>query len=423
MKSRRFTPIAVAVGAVALLAACTSGPADSGDSTPSSLTLWSRGANETINKALVDAWNTTHSTKVTLLPIPDAQYQQKLAAANAAGNPPDVATLDVATIPQMVRGGLLADITDQSKKLPYFDKLAQSYIDYSTLDGKIYALPENIDASTLFWNKDLFTKAGLDPAKPPTNFAELKADAAAISKLGGDIKGFYFSGQCLGCNNYTMSPLMWASKGDYVDKTGKKATLTSSGVEDTLSLYQELWRNGDVPQTAKADTGANWVSAFGSGNIGIEFLGAFAIAQMRADYPSVNYGITTLPGVDGGASSYTGGDVIGIPAKSKHQAAAWEFVKWSLTPAAQVEVYAKSGSLVARSDLVENKYATDPNVVAENKAALIGRLPVYYPNADQINSATGPFSIAFQSIVFDGADPASTLKSANDKLQQLLDQG
>ena len=421
MRSKRF--LALAASAIAIALVSTGCSAGAGSSQPASITLWSRGANEAINQALVDAWNAGHDVKVTLLPVPDADYAKKLAAAVAAGNPPDVATLDVAAIPEMLRGGVLTDITARAKGLDYFGTLASSYIDHSTLDGKIYALPENIDASSLFWNKDLFTAAGLDPEKPPTTFAELKADAAAITALGAGNHGFYFPGQCAGCNAYTFSPLMWASGGDYVNADGTKATLTSKGLQDALGLYQGLWKAGDVQADGKDDTGANWVSSFGSGKVGMIGLGAFAIGQMAANYPGVKFGVAALPGVDGGTSSFTGGDVIAIPSGSKHVDAAWEFLQWSLTDAAQVEVYAKSGSLVARSDLIDNKYATDPNIQSENQAALIGRLPTYYLNSGEIDAPTGPYNLAFQKIVFDGADIKSTLETANTEFQRLLDQG
>ena len=422
MKSIRTLAVLGAVAiAATTLAGCSGG--GGGDASPDTLTLWSRGANEAINQSLVDAWNADHDVQVQLLPVPDDEYDQKLAAAVAAGNPPDVVTLDVVKLPELMAGGVLTDLTDRAKSLDYFDELAQSYVDYSSTDGNIYALPENIDASTLFWNKDLFAQAGLDPEAPPTNFEQIRDYAAKITALGNGVHGFSLSGQCGGCNRYTFSPLIWASGGDYTDETGTQATLTSAGVNDALKLYQDLWNSGDIPAEAKDDNGANWVSGFGSGQVGMIGLGAFAIAQMRDSFPDVNFGITTLPGVDGGASSFTGGDVIGIPAGAKNVDAAWDFLQWTLTEPSQVEVYAKSGSLVARGDLVENKYATDPNVVAENKAALIGRLPIYYKNASEIDAVTGPYNIAFQSIVFENADIESTLKTANDEFQRLLDQG
>jgi multiple sugar transport system substrate-binding protein len=421
-RRRTLFAAAVAVGLTLAVAGCGDSDGDSAGA-PTELTYWSRGANERINKLLVDAWNASHDVKVELLPVPDAEYNKKLAAAVQAGSPPDVVTVDIVNVPELLRGNALTDVTDRAKALPYFDQLAQSYVKHATKDGKLYALPENVDASTLFWNKDLFAKAGLDPEKPPRTFAEIEQYAAKITALGGGVHGFYFPGQCAGCNNYTFSPLVWASGGDFVNADGTRSTLTDPAVADSLALYQRLWKAGSVPPEAKADTGANWVTSFGQGKVGMVGLGAFAIGQMQKDYPGVKYGVTTLPGRTGGESSFTGGDVIAVPSGAEHVDAAWEFVEWSLTEAAQVEVYAKDGGLVARSDLIKNKYATDPNVVAENEALLVGRLPVYYPNAAQIDAPTGPYSKAFQDIVFNGKQPGPVLEAAQQDFQKLLDQG
>lgn len=421
MNTKRLVAAAVsAASAISIIALV--GPASAQES-PDSIMLWSRGANETINQALADAWNETHDVQVELLPVPDADYMQKVAAAVEAGNPPDVVTLDIVAIPELMRGGALTDITERAQGLEYFDQLAQSYVEHSTTDGRIYALPENIDASTLFWNKDLFEAAGLDPEHPPTNFAEIREYAEAITALGDGRYGFYIAGQCAGCNAYTFSPLMWASGGDYVNEDATESTLDSQGLADALTLYQDLWEAGFIPPEAQDDTGANWVSSFGSGNIGMIGLGAFAIDQMAANFPDVNFGVAPLPGVDGGVSSFTGGDVIAIPAGAEHEDVAWEFIEWSLGEEAQVGVYAASGGLVARGDLIENEHATDPNVVAENEAVLIGRLPTYYTNAGEIDAPTGPFNTAFQEIVFGGADVESTLAEADARLQELLDEG
>lgn len=416
-----------AVLATVLVAACGGaggGAGSGGSSSPAQLTYWSRGANDRINGILVDTWNATHSTKIKLLPVPDDQYATKFAAAVNAGTPPDVVTLDVVSIPGLLDSNVLAGITSKARALPYFDKLAPSYIKTATRNGTIYALPENTDASTLFYNKDLFRKAGLDPEKPPTTFAELEQDAARITALGGGVHGFYFSGQCGGCNAYTFDPLVWASGGDFVSGDGKRSTLTNPAVKSALELYRTLWTSGDVPDAAKTDTGANWVQAFGSGKIGMESLGAFAIGQMKKNFPTVDYGITTIPGRQGGRSAFTGGDVVAIPRGSKHFDAAWDFLQWSLSRAAQVEVYAKDGSLVARSDLVDNKYShNDPHVLAENRAVAAGRQPVYYRNSLQIDAPTGPFNQAFQSVIFGGANPDPTLASAQSEFQRLLNIG
>ena len=287
----------------------------------------------------------------------------------------------------------------------------------------IYALPENVDASTLFWNKDLFREAGLDPEAPPTTFEEIIEYSKAITALGDGKYGFYFAGQCAGCTTYSFSPLVWASGGDYASEDGTTSTMADPAMEAAVGLYKTLWEDGLIEPGAQSDTGANWVSAFGSGNIGIEPMGAFAIGALRADFPDVDFGVAPLPGEDGGVSSDIGGDVIGIPAGSKNPEEAWEFIEWSLTEEAQLEVYAANGALVARSDLIDNEYsADDANITAQNEAVDLGRLPVHYENNHrQILASTGPWFLAIRAAVFEGVSLDDALKQADVETQKLID--
>ena len=85
-------------------------------------------------------------------------------------------------------------------------------------------VPLYADVSALFYNKDLFKKAGLDPTKPPTSLAEIRTYADKITALGGDTKGYYLPGNCAGCNIFTVGPLMWASGATIeAEKCGERA--------------------------------------------------------------------------------------------------------------------------------------------------------------------------------------------------------
>jgi multiple sugar transport system substrate-binding protein len=411
------------VGLLILLAAVLGSQAGAADrkTTANPLTYWARGANEAVNKTLVATWNGTHTQQVKLLAIPDAEYETKLAAAVAAGTPPDIATVDIAVIPKLIQGGAVQNITSKAKALPFYGSLAKGFLDYATVSGQLYAVPVDIDASALFYNKDLFKRAHIK--SPPKNFKEILEDAKKITALGHGISGWYMAGGCGGCNAYTFLPLVWASGGDFVTKDGKRSTLsTDPAVTAALQLYRNLWANHYVPKSAKGDTGAGWVSSFASGKIGMELLGAFAVGPEHA--AKVNFGVTPMPGATGGVSAYTGGDVAVIPNKSADSAGAWEFIQWMLSPDAQVEVYAKAGRLTSRSDLGKNTYSSkDPAVLGEQKAVTVGRTPIYYPQADAVNAPTGPYFIAWQRIIFDGANIPQTLKNADNAINSLLARG
>ena len=59
---------------------------------------------------------------------------------------------------------------------------------YYSVGGKLYSMPFNTSNPILYYNKDMFKAAGLDPNKPPRTFAEVKDYAAKLTKKGADGK-------------------------------------------------------------------------------------------------------------------------------------------------------------------------------------------------------------------------------------------
>src|SRR5215467_8127581 len=169
----RALGFAAAFLAVALVAACSSSSnnnsstANPDDGT--ALTMWVRSATDQFSKALVDAYNAGHKNKVTLTIIPNDNYLTKVGTAAGSNSLPDILASDVVYTPNYTKQGLFQDITSELKALPYYSSVAPSHLQVATLNGKIYAVPHKLDSSVLFYNKDLFKQAGLDPEKPPTN--------------------------------------------------------------------------------------------------------------------------------------------------------------------------------------------------------------------------------------------------------------
>jgi len=291
----------IAIAAAALSAGWPAAAAETAN-------IWVRADGSNFMPRIVDAFNKSHENQIKLDIIPNAEIIPKYGAAAAGGTAPDALSLDLIYTPAFSAAGQLEDITDWAKSLPYFNSLSPAHVKTGTYKGRIYGLPFSADSSVLIWNKKLFKQAGLDPEKGPTNWAEIEADAEKVNALGGDIKGFYFSGNCGGCNIFTFTPLIWASGGDILTEDGSKATLDSPQLRGAIDLYRSMVKKGLVPEGAQTDTGSNFFAAFAGGNIGITPSGAFAIGALNTQYPDIDYGITFLPGKDGGWSSFAGGD-------------------------------------------------------------------------------------------------------------------
>ena len=183
------------------------------------LTMWVRDSGATLTTRVIDHWNKTHpADQITLTVIPHDQMVTKFATASAAGEGPDLLSLDLIFMPDFMKAGFIKDITDQMASNPNIKKVVQAHIDLATYKKRLYGVPFTPDNSILLYNKALFKKAGLDPEKPPTTSGEILAAARKIRKLGPDIYGWYFSGSCPGCNIFTMAPQMWAAKGTEIGR-------------------------------------------------------------------------------------------------------------------------------------------------------------------------------------------------------------
>src|SRR3954470_15834970 len=174
--------------------------------------MWERsGGNKGMVDILVCAWNAANPTKpINLSYIVHTEMVAKIAQGVATGDVPDLMGMDLIYAPQFENAQQLVDITDQTKDWPEIQDVSPGHKTVATFNNRLFGVPLYADVSALFYNKDLFTKAGLDPNKPPTSLAEIRTYADKITALGNGVTGYYLPGNCAGCNIFTVGPLMWA---------------------------------------------------------------------------------------------------------------------------------------------------------------------------------------------------------------------
>jgi len=368
------------------------------------LSIWARASSSNAAQHMIDLWNASHEDKIELTTIPDNQMVTKLATSVQSGDVPDLISFDLIFMPDFMRAGLLTDLTDTLGADPNQAKVAQAFRDLASYEGKLYGTGFTPDVSILLYNKDLFKKAGLDPESPPKSLAQLEEYATKIKETVPDAYGYYFSGSCGGCNIFTQAPMMWASGAKLLPSSADGPAMEGTGVKEVLTMLRSMWEKGVIPESAEADTGANFQATFETGTIGIQGSGGFAIAALKANHPEIDFGIAPLPGVnEGEASSFVGGDVIAIPKGSKNAAIATQFIQWQLTDEAQLEGLAKNLILPSRSDLAANAYfEAEPRYVTTAQAVGIGQTPYAFRFNDMVNADQSPWLTMIQTAVFDG---------------------
>ncbi|WP_394621984.1 ABC transporter substrate-binding protein [Lentzea sp. JNUCC 0626] len=404
---------AVLLLATAACGADEPGAADDG----ATLTLWTRAATESVSKAYAEAYNATHRNKVEVTAYPNEEYPAKLASAAGARSLPDLFAADVVFAPQYAVQGLWADVSDQFKSLPFKDSVAPSHVRAGTWEGRTFAVPHTIDLSVMLYNKDLYAKAGLDPEKPPRTLTEFAEHARKIDKLGEDVHGTYFGGNCGGCVEFTFWPSVWAAGGEVLDADGQSGRIDSPEMAAVFSLYRDLYDEGVASPGSKGEQGPTWLGALQSGKVGIAPGPSVWLDAIESK--GVKTGLAPIPGIVGGESTFVGGDAIGIGATSAKAVQAWDFLAWTLSDEAQVEVIAKRKGVPVRTDLAANRYSSaDPRLVTANGLVAKGKTPYARNFNATFNDPQGPWLTAVRGALF--GDASRALMNGNDAITQSL---
>jgi multiple sugar transport system substrate-binding protein len=379
--------------------------------------MWERsGGNKGMVDQLVCDWNAANPDKpINLSYIPHVEMVGKIARGIATGDVPDLMGMDLIYAPQFENAGQLVDITDQIKDWPELATASPGHMTVATFNDRLYGVPLYADVSALFFNKDLYEEAGLDPAKPPTSLAELRANADAITALGGDVKGYYLPGNCAGCNIFTVGPLLWASGVKIEAATCGDEPLVGDNLIEVLQWLRDMAKSGNVADGARQENGDTFHLQFGTGNLGNMGTGNFNITLANDQMVgppdhSFEYGITNLPGLEPGSSaSFIGGDLVVIPQGSQRVDDAVAFMKFLLSDEVQVESYAKLLNLTTRSDMADNKYfQAEPLVQDVAKALAVGQTPYTLTFFEQINDPAGPWLQMLQRVYYTD-DPLETV--------------
>jgi multiple sugar transport system substrate-binding protein len=342
------TSSAPATSAAAATSAATSAPAPAASASgsapsvapspavalaPASITVAIDSGLQPDAKKAIDTQITQFEAKYPTIKAKTVEYTwtgTTFAAKLAGGTLPTVFTVPFTDGRGLIARKQVADVSAEIAKLPYGAKFNPSVaVEGEDASGKLEAVPISAYGQALHYNRDLFTKAGLDPNKPPTTWDELRADAKAISDKTG-MAGYAVMTQS-NTGGWILTTEAYAMGGRMETMNGTKATAAVNNAQ-TKQVLQLLH---DMRWTDKS-MGANFIydwnginQAFAAGKIGMYITGGGTytnlVTQNKIDPKSYGEGIIPLSGANSGALG--GGTVamVSVKASAAQQAAA---VKW-----------------------------------------------------------------------------------------------
>jgi multiple sugar transport system substrate-binding protein len=422
-------PAALLLG-LTFLAACSAGVPpvnvsahNFGSNAHGTIVFWARSDTITAATPLVKEFNATHAhLKVVMDSIQDTQAVTELATAIRGHAAPDLVDLNDIYMPIFTQLDAFLNLTSLVRKLPYAKALSPGHLALATYGKRIYGVPYLADLSVLWINKTLFKRAGLNPARPPRNFAQILADARKINALGHGISGISFAGDCSGCLGFTLLPDIWAARSNVIRGPVDHQTGTVAGntaVSSLLKLYRAVWREHLAPASDLTDTGATWGADFAAGKVGIFPAGYGTVIVQVPPGKRAQFTDVPLPGPTGGYATFDGGDDLAIPVGAKNASGAWEFMKWVLQIKQQDKLPA-FGYTPVRSDALTPAFErANPLDVVALRALDHGVAPATTAYNSIFNQAGGPWLSMFDTAVFHGRVMAA-MAGAQQGFDQLL---
>lgn len=174
-KWKRITAAGMAALMTVSLAACggSNDSEGSGSSDGTTITFWNSftGADGDMLVEMVDKFNEENTDGITVEMDISSDFDSQLSTAFAAGEGPTMILSSSAY--RFTYGDYLQDVSDVFEKTELNkDDFIQSYLDYCSDGEATYFIPFQVVGYYMYWNKDLFEAAGLDPDTPPSTWDE-----------------------------------------------------------------------------------------------------------------------------------------------------------------------------------------------------------------------------------------------------------
>lgn len=342
MASKKSKILALAMAAalsVGILAGCSGGgdstsTSDSGSTSTGKITLeyWNgfTGSDGVILEDIVKGYNESQDEiEIKMDRIPWANFFEKMPTALATNSGPDMCLWGPGDMPSYLEAGNVVamddywDVATKDSKDDYLENI----LDTVYFDGVMYGLPFQTTTQVLYWNKDLFTKAGLDPETPPTTWDEVAQFAEKLTDKANGIFGWGFQvdGQ--------LTTEIKSFGASYLNtETHENEVLKyKDQIVDCYTWYQDMVNAGTGTKNV---TGPDLDNLFTAGTVAMYRNGTWQIPGNTTK--GLNFGVGLCP--SGPAGSYYSliinnySILKGITDEEK--AAAYKFIEWWQTEGA-----------------------------------------------------------------------------------------
>lgn len=343
-------------------------------------------------------------------------YWTKLNTAIAGNVAPDLAMNDSSTVPARAVNNVLVPLNQFIEEDDFdTDVIYPVLMDAMEYEGDYYGIANDTDVRVLYYNKDHFREAGLDPDTPPTNWDELMEYTEALTKFddNGMIEQMGFTPD-MWMSNIQVHTLAWTNGGDFWDDEGNPTFMQEENLEavEFIKSYQDFYGQ-DAMSAFRSEAGTMDHGAFVEDKLSMVMDVGNLTRTILRENPDLDYGIATLPYEDEPVTYSAGFNYEIIDNDDANKArAAWELMKYITSEDVQKIFIEETGSLSSNRLAAE----ADEFMADENWAEIVNQMDharfiEFIPNHPNWN---GSLVTVQEAVLQDGVAVEDAMQEAQD---------
>ncbi|POF28524.1 ABC transporter substrate-binding protein [Roseibium marinum] len=366
---------------------------------------------------------------VTIDAVYAGSYQDTVAKAITAsrgGNPPQLSVILSVDMFTLIDEDLIVPFddyltTDEDKK--WVDGFYPAFMENSQTGGKTYGIPFQRSTPVLYWNKEAFEAAGLDPEVAPATWDEMVEFGKKLTKkdASGNVTQWGVRIPSSGFPYWLFQGLAIENGAILANAEGNKTNFDDPKVVEALQFLVDLSTEYEIMAPGIVEWGAT-PKAFFEGQTAMMWTSTGNLTNVRDNAP-FKFGVAMLPEkVQRGAPTGGGNFYLFKGASDEQNKAAVKFVQWITAPEQSAKWTIATGYVAPRPETWETE--TMKAYAADFAPALVARDQLEFAKAElstyQNQRVTGIFNDALAAVITGKKDAATALKEAQAEADKIL---
>ena len=365
--------------------------------------------------------------KVKGVPVAPQDLATRIQADIVAGQPVDLSQMTFAALgfaTENLGAQPLEDIVPAAELSAHFTSMVPNGLELGRLGGKTYGLAYTFSTPVLFYNADLFKKAGLDPNTPPTTWAELKEMGLQIKEKTDALPlatGIYGPTAL----DWLMQGVVRSNGGEVINADRTEMRFASPESIEAVTMLRDLAQTGimkNLSITAQMEGVAAGNTAMylqSSAIQGYLLKGAKDNFELRAAAMPAFGDKAVAPSNSGSALSLHATD-------PKRQRAAWELMKFLTSKRGYTIITSEIGYLPLRPEIVDDpeylgEWVKANPLIRPNLAQLEHLVPyVPLPGPNYLQIGVSMMDAMEMATFGDNDDVKGILTETQERVQRLL---